>query len=346
MERLLSGWDMMRVAALSAVVAMAVTEALPPLAAAERFTEDWAVARLAPARPQNQRVVIVAITEEILARPPDRSPVDRGMLAELIWSLRAKGAAAIGLDVLFDQPTEPAKDRALREALTAHGAPVAVLSADTSADLTPGQRAFHTVFLNGLLSGHGYLARDPLDGAVRRQLPWLDGALSLPTVLAATAGVVPVTLEPQVIDWLRPAQGSSAVPIYPAETVGALPQSWMAGKLVLIGLAVPDADRYRTPLTLGRPPMAGVEIQAQILAQLLDGRHSPVLGWSAVAGVSLIMAFLAAGAAARGLSSPALAVIVALWGGWAALAAGGGPILSPVAPSLSWLVALAASGRQ
>ncbi|HLO75768.1 MAG TPA: CHASE2 domain-containing protein, partial [Magnetospirillum sp.] len=271
MERMLSAWDMARVAALSAVAVIAAVQALPPLAAAERLTEDWAVARLAPARPRHDRVVIVAITEDTLARLPYRSPLDRGLLAGLVTTLRAKGAAAIGLDVLFDQPSEPAKDRALHDVLTAPGAPVAVLAAGAPAALTQRQRDFHAAFLGGVLSGHGHLARDRLDGAVRQQLPWLDGRLSLPATLAAAgAGVVPEALAPQRIDWLRPAQGPSAVAIFPAEAAAVLPPSWVAGKLVLVGLIVPDADRHRTPLTLGRAPMPGVEIQAQVLAQMLD----------------------------------------------------------------------------
>lgn len=347
MERVLSGWDMVRVAALAAAAGIGAVQVLPPLAAAERFTEDWAVARLAPPRPQHGRVVIVAITEESLAGLPYRSPLDRGMLAGLVRNLRAKGAAAVGLDVLFDQPSEPAKDRALRDELKAPGAPVAVLAAGMPAELTPRQRAFHAAFLAGLLSGHGHLARDRLDGAVRWQLPWLDGRLSLPTVLAATAGTLPASLRPRRIDWLRPEPGLAAFPIYPAEAVAVLPPAWLAGKLVLVGLMVPDADRHRTPLTLGRPPMAGVEIQAQILAQLLDGRTSPVAASWAVAGLAAVLALLGALTAGgrlplTGLAGLALFGLTLLWGGWAVLAAKGGPIIAPLQPSLAWLVALGA----
>jgi class 3 adenylate cyclase/CHASE2 domain-containing sensor protein len=345
MERALSAWDMARVAAVAVLAVVAAVEVLPPLAAAARFTEDWAVARLAPARPQHSRVVIVAITEDTLARLPYRSPLDRGLLAGLVRDLRAKGAAAIGLDVLFDQPSEPDKDRALHAELAAPGAPAVVLAAGGPAELTPRQRAFHTQFLAGLLPGHGHLARDRLDGAVRRQVPWLDGRLSLPTVLAATVGVVPASLSPQRIDWLRPPEGMTAFAIYPAEAVAVLPPSWLAGKLVLIGQMVPDADRHRTPLSLGRPPMAGVEIQAQILAQMLDGRRSPVVGAVGGGGVALAAAALGALAAGLGLSMAGAAVVAALgaaalWGLWAGLAAAGGPIVAPLAPSLAWLAAL------
>lgn len=347
MERSLTAWDMVRVAALSAGAVVAAFTLLPPLAAAQRFTEDWAVARLAPERPQHDRVVVVAITEDTLARLPYRSPLDRGLLAGLVAQLRAKGATAIGLDVLFDQPSEPAKDRALRAELTAPGPPVVVLAAGGAAELTERQRAFHAQFLTGVLSGHGHLARDRLDGVVRRHLPWLDGRLSLPVALAASIGMVPRALAPQTIDWLRPATKQTAFPIFPAEAVAVLPTAWIAGKLVLVGTVVPDADRHRTPLSLGRLPTPGVVIQAQILAQLLDGRMSPVVGGGVVAALALLMA--AKGAVLAGLrlanaamAAAALAGVLALWGGWAGMAAMGGPVVAPLVPSLAWLAALGA----
>lgn len=347
MERSLSAWDVVRVGAAAAALAVAAVQGLPPLAAAARFTEDWAVARLAPARPRHDRVVIVAITEDTLARLPYRSPLDRGLLAGLVAGLRAKGVAAIGLDVLFDQPSEPAKDAALRAQLAAPGAPVAVLAAGGAAELTQRQRAFHAAFLHGLLSGHGHLARDRLDGMVRRHVPWLEGQLSLPAVLAASVGVVPPALAPALIDWRRPAAGPSAFAVYPAEAVAVVPPAWLAGKVVLVGVVAPDADRHRTPLSLGRPPMPGVEIQAQVLAQMLDGRRSPVAGAAMGAAVAALMAGAGALLAALRLPVAAMAVAaavgtLALWGLWAGMAAAGETILSPLAPSLAWLGALGA----
>ena len=49
---------------------------------------------------------------------PYRSPVDRAFLANLLKTLEKKGAKAIGVDVLFDQPTEPEKDALLKQAGT------------------------------------------------------------------------------------------------------------------------------------------------------------------------------------------------------------------------------------
>lgn len=345
MEKALSLWDVVRVAAGAALVVLVALHFVAPMAAADRLMDDLAVARLVPAMAQHSRIVIIAITEDSLAALPYRSPLDRAMLAGLITSLKQKGVAAIGLDVLFDQPSEPAKDALLRAALTAAGPPVVVLAAGQAAELTARQRQFHTEFLHGLLAGHGHLARDRLDGVVRNQVPWLDGRLSLPATLAATTGLVPSSLTPSLIDWLRPTNAAGAFPIYPAETVAVLPPAWLEGKLVLVGLEVPDADRHRTPLTQGAATMAGVEIQAQILAQMLDGRRAKQWGPGVAALVIMGLAMAGAMLAAARLALFRLALIAvagvgALWAAWAGSAALGGPILSPLGPSLAWATAL------
>ncbi|MBW7851983.1 MAG: adenylate/guanylate cyclase domain-containing protein [Rhodospirillales bacterium] len=344
MERPVSVAEGIVMAAGAALLALAAVEALPPLAAADRFVEDVAVARLAPPLPQHAGIAIVAITEDTLARLPYRSPLDRGLVAEAIAHLRIKGARAIGLDLLIDQPTEPAKDAALRAALTAPGAPVIALAAGLSTPLTPRQRAFHDAFLSAVAKGHGNLAKDRLDGVVRRHVPSLDGLPSFPAALAATqrAAAPPRTF---TIAWRRTADGSGPFPVYPVDALAFLPEAWLAGKIVLIGYVVPDADRHRAPPSVGAGPLPGVEIQAQVLAQILDGRSAPQAGWPWRVFALLLVAGGGAALALAGwrpawLAPAALGGLAALWAAAAASVALGGPLLSPLAPSLAWLGAI------
>ncbi len=51
---------------------------------------------------------------------PYRSPLDRGFLAKLLPALDARHPRAVVLDYLFDQPTEPDKDDALRGGFARH----------------------------------------------------------------------------------------------------------------------------------------------------------------------------------------------------------------------------------
>jgi class 3 adenylate cyclase/CHASE2 domain-containing sensor protein len=344
LERTLSLWDAAAIAIAAACLVLAALFLLPPVAAIDRLVEDAAVAALTPARPQHPRIAIIAIGEDTLATLPYRAPLDRGFLATLVETLRAKGVTAIGLDVLVDQPSEPAKDDALHRVLAAPGAPAILLEAGPDTPLSERQRRFHQHYLEGLHAGHGALARDRLDGVVRRFFPRLGGLPSLPAAMAAAAGVEPPAA-PTAIDWLRTADGTPPFAIYPAEAVAVLPPSWLAGKLVLVGLEVPDADRHRTPPSVGAGTLAGVEIQAHILAQMLDGRVSPRAGSALRIAAVVVMAaggtaLAAAGLSALQLAAAALAGAVLVWGGAAVLFAGGGALVSPLGPSLGWLTAI------
>jgi len=77
---------------------------------AENWSRDLRVATLTPERPQSEQIVIIAVTEETLAALPYRSPLDRRFVSELLRTLEGKSARALGLDLLFDQPSEPDKD--------------------------------------------------------------------------------------------------------------------------------------------------------------------------------------------------------------------------------------------
>jgi adenylate cyclase len=347
-DRLLSVKEGVALATAVAAVVLVAVAVLPPLAIADHLVEDVAVARLAPPCVQDPRIAIVAIGEESLAALPYRAPLDRGLLASLVTQLRAKQVRAVGLDVLVDQPTEAAKDKALHDAITAPGPPVVLLAAGTATPLTDGQRRFHDAFLAGLVTGHGNLAKDRLDGVVRRHYSRLDGSPSLPAALAAAVGVTPPVTD-FTIAWCRTGRADlPAAPIYPAETAGLLPTSWLAGRIVLVGLSVSDADRHRTPLTVGGPPMAGVEIQAQVLGQILDHRRAPqvapaVRDAAVVAAAGLGTALAATQLPTLALSAAALLGTLLLWLAAAGAVSIGGPLLSPLVPSLAWLAAIGAT---
>lgn len=328
-------------AVLVAALALALARLFPPLSVADAFLADLAISRLAPPEPQHPGIVIVAITEDTLATLPYRSPLDRALLAGLIALVRQAGPRAIGLDVLIDQPTEPAKDAALHAVL--QDPATVVLAAGPETPLTERQRAFHDAFLADLHGAPGNLATERIDQTVRRHEPLIAGRPSLPAALAALVGVTPPA-EPFTIAWRAPPDAATrSFAVYPAHLLAVLPKVWLAGKIVLVGADLPDADRHRTPLSLGTRPTPGVEIQAQILAQMLDGRSSPQAGL-ATRGL-LTLGLAVAGVAIGTLGLPLLAeaaigamVLAALWLG-AGLAATHGIVVPPLAPSLAWAAA-------
>lgn len=265
---------------VSASLAFTLTRPPSPLAAAQRLFDSLAFRALGPPVATEHNVVIVAVTEESLARLPYRSPIDRGFLADTIKALTAADVRIVGLDVLLDRPTEAGKDEALRRAIRGSRVPVVVISLAPETPVPPAQRQFLEAFTAGIRSGDANLARDRFDDVIRMHIPvhLSTGTLSFPASMAAALGAS-VPREPFVIDWQRGTVGRAAggsIPVYPAEVVPLLPPNWLKGKSVLIGTMLPGTDEHRTLVSMFTRPTFGVEIHAQVLSQLLSGRTVPV----------------------------------------------------------------------
>src|SRR3954469_24646122 len=112
--------------AACAVLAVAAVRHFSFLATANPYIVDTETATLAPAQPQDPDIVIVAVTEDTLAKFPYRAPVDRQFMAGLLSALGEKKPRAIGVDFLFDQPTEPVKDEALSRAIAGLKVPLRI----------------------------------------------------------------------------------------------------------------------------------------------------------------------------------------------------------------------------
>ena len=324
-------------------IALLATRPPSPLAAAERLVEAVAFRVLGPQRSAGSDVVVVGITEDTLAAFPYRSPIDRGFLADLIDSLARAGVAAIGLDVVLDRPTEPAKDAALRRALTRTDIKVVAISIAPDTAMAPDRRRFLDGFLDGVRTGDANLARDRFDDVIRDHVPRhkLTGVPSLP---AAIAGALDVPVPDQMfpIEWQR---GDRGMPIYPAESIGLLPQGWLHGKVALIGGLIPGSDEHRTLASAFGQPSFGVAIHAQVVAQLLHRRAvpSPRIPWPEI----LATAALAASGVALGIAlagSLALIALTALGFVFAATALGAYAVTGVLIPIVSPVLALALAG--
>lgn len=256
----------------------------------------------APPQPQHPDIVIVAITEDTLAQFSYRSPVDRAFLAKLLKTLQAKGARAIGLDVLLDQPTDPKKDRVLFETLRKLKVPIAISYTKAGSIVNETQAAYLDYFVPPETRAWPHLATDPFDGVVRWMPPGESGPgipLSFSRKLAQLVGV-PTPARQIAIQWrARPDPATPAFAQYPAHAIEWLPDEWFRGKIVLVGAVLSMTDRHRTPYSViddgddGRMP--GIVVQAHSLSQLLqgmtDGRTGRPLDLAAIA----LFAFIGAG---------------------------------------------------
>jgi class 3 adenylate cyclase len=333
----------------TALLAWLGTHYVAPLRQGAVLLDDLRLANFAPPRPQRDDVIVLTIGEETLAQFPFRSPINRRLIADLVTTLSERQLRALGIDLIFDQPTTAADDAALLAALDSFRAPVVIAVAEAANGLTPRQLAFQEQFLAGRDVGLAGMLMT--NGTVRHVYPGEQTAAGYkPSFAAALARSVDAEppREPTLLYYRTAQDGTPAIRSFPAQHVGALPAAWFDDAVVLIGADLPNQDTFRTPLstTQGGAAMAGIFVHAQALAQLLDGIRFPALGRAAEALLVTIAALV-------GVTLPFAPVrlhwktIIALaaLGGYWTLAflyfAAGGALLPLLPPTLALLLALA-----
>ncbi|MBS0309464.1 MAG: CHASE2 domain-containing protein, partial [Proteobacteria bacterium] len=247
-------------------------------------------------RPARDDIIIVAIDDYSLAQL-GRWPWPRKLHAQLLDRLSAAKPRAIGLDVILTEPERPDAtgkrpgDDAIAAALRLSGKtvlPVVVanLGAGMAATLPVDAIGAHAKAL-----GHINLEHDN-DGVVRSVFLyegqngawWPHFALALArTGGADLARLMPLTDEKQRPgNWVRtremhiPFAGGNghfrSVP-YVAVLNGEVPAQFFTDKYVLVGAtAIGMTDSYPTAVSGESGAMPGVEINANILSSLLDGK--------------------------------------------------------------------------
>ncbi|MDX2203748.1 MAG: CHASE2 domain-containing protein [Hyphomicrobiaceae bacterium] len=262
----------------------------PLILRVEHQLADWRTGLLSD-RPagQNARIAVVLIDDRSLRSLPYTSPIDRGYLAGLVRRLDEAGAKAIALDIVFQRPTEPAKDEALAKALREARAEIVIAVGDERTwGLDEEEVAYQRAFAASTGRATGYVNLDAdRDGVVRHRLgPNAEG--SYPVSFAARVAQADGARDDDPagrMAWLkRPLDNTdtffkiNAAAVMDDGPVGKLLRERLAGRLVLIGGAFIDRDLHRTPLfardgEAGREIVHGVFLHAHAIAQILDGRY-------------------------------------------------------------------------
>jgi CHASE2 domain-containing sensor protein len=254
----------------------------PTLLRAEYWFADWRTAILSDRLPSaHPRVAIITIDEASLAGLPYILPVNRGYLADLVSAVAETGALAIGLDFYFTRATEKPEDEKLLEALQRVKDKVVLGVYEETRK--PEQLAYQFEFIakSGARAGYIDLLPDS-DHVLRYRAPPLPGAHyieSFSSVMARAAGW-PGGTPPGRIAWLLPPpdDGKTFQEI-PAHTFLEMPPEQRAalfkGQVVIIGGKLFALDERYTPLALRTgTAMSGVDIHAQMTAELIDGQRS------------------------------------------------------------------------
>ena len=342
---------------LSVLFSTGAVQRAPFLKLASNWVTDFRVAALAAPEPQHRDIIIIAINEETLKKFPYRSPVDRAFLAGLLAALNAKGARAVFLDVLLDQPTEADKDTLLKQQLAKMTIPTVVSYGFdvTGRTMNEEQMAYLDAFVAPQNRGLANVVKDLLDGTVRWTFPGSkapDGTYILGVMrkLALQLGIN-TPQESLRITW-RSAPNADKQPFraYPAHLVPILPADWFRDKIALIGADITLTDRHRTPLTTvlygksdreqeGTP---GVVIHAHSLAQLLEGRTFPDLDFLPQTAIIVLVTLFAVVLAFLEINLYislviGLLLIIAYWMGALLLFRDKTILLPLIAPTLSYV---------
>lgn len=341
------------IAVIATGLSALATHYLTFLASLEQVAADVRVAALQKPIEQSKEIVVVAITEETLAQFPYRSPVDRAFLVRLLETLDRRQPAVIGLDVLFDQPTEPPKDTRLAKTLRSLASPLLVSYTNTPGIVNKEQLDYLDAFVPQEFRAAANLATDPFDGSVRWIFPG-ETSPGMPIGFVRKAIQLvgrPLPPPTQVeIAWRpQPDVATPPFPIYPAHAVAALPPEWFKGKVVLIGATLSITDKHRTPMSVvhddDRGMMPGILVQAHGISQYLENRTTQRLTPLGNLLVGLVIAAIgvAIGLLKKGIAFSVFsgaAVLAALWvvGLWGY---GHGLSLIPlVAPSITLALSL------
>ena len=313
---------------------------------------DYLSTLFAPPLPEDGPV-IVAIDEPAFAELGLQWPWPREVHARLIKALRAAGAKAVGLDIIFAEPTNTTSDGALAAAL---GPDVTVAADETFIETPQADQLLRTEPLpeflaTGARNGLSTVSLDA-DGTLRR-LPVYQDGFARELLRAAN---VPVASAPggTLLQTYGPARTYPTVSYYQAlDPAAFLPSGFLSGRIVIVGLSLqasptPDQggpDAYATSWTLRSARLtSGAEIQATILDNLRKGHLIAPASATALAAAIAAVAFLGGLAVYPGTTFRTVLTGIA---GVTIIAAAsflllryGRVYLAPAGPSLAFLLVL------
>lgn len=276
-----------------AIIALAVAVASEATSRVDFLLYDVLQRNLAPST--NEQLLLVAIDDRSIAEEGSW-PWPRDRTAKLVDTIGEARPAALGLDMLLLDTGAPASDAALSQAI-GRAAPTFL----PVRFAVPGSNgaAFDLVQpaapLRRGAAGLGQVAIVPdSDGLIRRAyLHYRAGGQVWPSLAALVAGkperadavaasaMGPIVgTDPVLISFAGP---SGTFPTVSAVSVmrGEVPPEFLRGRRILVGVTASGVgDVYATSAGVDGSLMPGVEIQANLVATLLDGRPiAPADGW-------------------------------------------------------------------
>ena len=298
-QRAMSPWRWLRLNLVLLLLTGLISLSFPVTSLSHRLGDSYF--RIRGIQPTSKNVALVLIDDAALDKY-GRWPWPRERLAQVVSAVSRQHPKVIGIDVLLSEKEDPANDRALEAAIRQAGNVVLPAKISSSPEKSPWTDPLPEFAKVAAATGHAQAAPDP-DGVCRR-LPVFELSADGPRPafavaiaklaqperarkLAAegTTGPGIDRFEPSylTIDYLQ--QFSTAETSPPFITVSARDLlergagAALEGKIVLIGFGATElSDRLFTPVSV-QAPMPGVEINANAVNTLVEGRTIENVGW-------------------------------------------------------------------
>lgn len=252
------------------------------------------------AAPFPPEIVILAVDETSFETLKLRYPFPPKVWAQLVETLAAEEAGAVGFDFLYSEPSRecdpPDQDNLLADALRRAGN---VVWAFQLREGTVPQMPIPPIAEASAGLGFINLPDEP-DSRIRRYTPESGGLRSFAAALAEVyAGFRPPQAQGEPLRVIAYRGGPGTFPSRSLGDVlaGKVPKGYFKGKIVLVGATFASGhDIYPTPFHRpDQPDMAGVEIHANILAGMLEGRviqsDPRLLQWVLAALVAFLLSW-------------------------------------------------------
>ncbi|MBI1907409.1 MAG: adenylate/guanylate cyclase domain-containing protein [Rhodocyclales bacterium] len=305
-------WPRVPWAGIGAAALALLIAATPAWRGVELSLYDLLLRHTAPNR-VDLPVTIIGIDEESFATIGLAWPWPRSLHARVVDTLREAGAAVVVFDVVFAEPGAPLDDAAFATAIERFGA--VVLAADVAYSETGSTRQWLRVdplarFIEaGAVAGLASVELDR-DGAMRR-VPGAAESMWRQTLKAFDARY-PGVVESHAaeanahIRYLGPPHTFPYIPYHrlldPDHKLSANWRDALRDNIVLIGrnlnasteVGSAQTDMFHTPFfSDGRELMPGVEIQANLIASLIEGRAIREASRASTLATALLIALAA-----------------------------------------------------
>lgn len=218
-------------------------------------------------------VVVVKVDDVTFSALQTQWPFPRSLHAKLLDRIRAAKPSAIAFDVQFTEPTTPAQDNALIEAVARNRGKIVLATTEVDARGQPNVFGGGGILEElGARAGNSNFPTDR-DGVIRRFAHTVEGLESFAVVAAEIALGRPLTAKDmgggaQWIDYAGPPGTVNSVS-YSLVLQGRVEPSVFRDKVVVIGATAPSLQDIHDASTGALMP--GPEIQANAIQTALDG---------------------------------------------------------------------------